>query len=118
VSRDRVYLIYIGECIANVEELTAPGREAFMATRHEQAAVLYYLQTMAEATQQLSDELKTGHPEIDWEAIGGFRNRLVHGYLDVNMAIVWNVIENYLQPLKQAVETMLAGLDASESSNG
>ncbi|HVU10892.1 MAG TPA: HepT-like ribonuclease domain-containing protein [Phototrophicaceae bacterium] len=85
---DKVNLIYILDCIANVEELTAAGRSAFEAAKHDRAAVLYYLQTMAESTQRLSDLLKSAHPEIDWVGINGFRNRLVHGYLSVNADIL------------------------------
>jgi uncharacterized protein with HEPN domain len=66
---------------------------------------------MAESTQRLSDTIKATHPEIDWIAINGFRNRLAHGYLNVNVNIVWNVIENDLPPLKQAAEAMLQTLD-------
>ena len=49
---------------------------------------------MAETTQRLSEAVRLSHPEIDWLAISGFRNRLVHGYLNVNFKIVWSVVEN------------------------
>jgi uncharacterized protein with HEPN domain len=55
--------------------------------------------------------VKATRPEIDWMAISGFRNRLAHGYLEVNLDIVWNVIENNLPALKQAVEAMLQAVD-------
>lgn len=106
-NQDRVYLTYVLECIANIEELTVSGRAAFETAKHDRAAVLYYLQTMAESTQRLSDSLKNTHAEVDWIGISGFRNRLVHGYLDVNVDILWNVIEHYLPELRQAVEEML-----------
>jgi uncharacterized protein with HEPN domain len=91
--------------------LTAGGREAFAAATYDRAAALYYLQTMAESTQRLSDAVKATRPEIDWTAISGFRNRLALGYLEVNLDIVWNVIENNLPALKQAVEAMLQSVD-------
>jgi uncharacterized protein with HEPN domain len=114
-KEDRIHLTYILECIANVDELTASGREAFEAAKHDRAAVLYYLQTMAESTQRLSETIKASHAEIDWLAIAGFRNRLVHGYLNVNVDILWSVIENYLPGLKLSVGQMLAGLNDSEA---
>jgi uncharacterized protein with HEPN domain len=101
VSEDEIYLRYIIECIDNIEELAARGRQAVEAAKHDRAALLYYLHTMAEATQRLSESIIDAHPEIDWIAITGFRNRLVHGYLNVNMNIVWNVIEHDLPALKQ-----------------
>ena len=113
-DQDAVYLTHILECIANIQELTANGRDAFEAVKHSRAAVLYYLQTMAESTQRLSDALKDTHPEVDWIAISGFRNRLVHGYLAVNFDIVWNVIEQYLPGLRQAASDLLESLDTSD----
>jgi len=104
-------VVHILETIADVEELVSGGHEVFLSTKHDRAAALYYLQTMAESTQWLSDAIKATHPEIDWMAISGFRNRLAHGYLNVNVNIVWNVIENDLPPLKQAAEAMLQVLD-------
>ena len=114
MTDDRAYLIYISECITNIKELAAQGREAFMAAKHDQAAVFYYLQTLAESTQRLSEALKTQHPEINWVRIGDFRNRLVHGYLSVNLKIVWEIIEKDLEPLHIAVVAMVAVQDQAE----
>jgi uncharacterized protein with HEPN domain len=118
VIRDRAYLVYITEAIASVHDLTAQGREAFSAAKHDQAAVLYYLQTLTEVTQRISEELKASHPEIDWIAIAGFRNRLVHGYLTVNLDIVWSIVENHLGPLQSVVDAMLQVLDEQEQGSG
>ena len=118
MSDDRVYLAHIIEMIDNIDELSARGHEAFMATKHDQAAALYYLQTMAESSQRLSDPIKATHPEIDWTAISGFRNRLVHGYLEVNMDIVWNVMVNDLPDLRRAAVAMLQAMDSAEPPAG
>lgn len=114
-KEDRIHLTYILECIVSIEELTAAGREAFEGAKHDRAAALYYLQTMAESTQRLLDRVKANHPEIDWTGISGFRNRLVHGYLDVNIDILWRVIENDLPALKQAVSDMRERLNDTEA---
>ena len=114
MSDDRVYLAYILECITNIEDMTRNGRTAFESVKHHRAAALYYLQTMSETTQRISDSLKASHSDVDWVAISGFRNRLVHGYLDVDMDVVWSVIKNYLPGLKQAIVTMFEQLDEGE----
>ena len=61
-----------------LEENTSGGREAFLASLTHQDAVLRNLQTMAEATQRLSAASKSRQPIIDWRALAGFRNVLVH----------------------------------------
>jgi len=108
---DHVHLTYILECIANLKELTSEGRAPFEARKHARAAALYYLQTLAESTQRLSESSKAAHPEIDWVGIKGFRHRLVHGYLNINVDILWNVIEQSLPELEHAIHEMLNTLD-------
>lgn len=66
---DSIYLRHILEAIRRVEENTAPGYEAFMSSHTLQDAVLRNLQTMAEATQRLSDTTKQLQKSIDWRAI-------------------------------------------------
>lgn len=62
---------------------------------------------MAESTQRLSDDLKTSTIDIDWRALSGFRNVLVHDYLDgIDLNRIWDIVENYLPDLKQAVEAI------------
>jgi uncharacterized protein with HEPN domain len=70
--------------------------------------VLRNLQVLAESTQRLSDGSKARRPEVDWRAIAGFRNVLVHDYLGVDAAAIWKVVQADLPVLKEAVANMLA----------
>jgi len=66
------------------------------------------LQIMAESTQRLSDRLKAQAPNVDWRALSGFRNILVHDYLGgISLSRVWDAVENNLPILKQEVQLML-----------
>jgi len=102
----RVYLIHIRDCIHRIEAYTVAGKSAFYNDLKTQDAVIRNLQTLCESTQRLPDAWKALCPEIDWRTIGDFRNVLAHQYLDIDLDIVWNVIENYLPELKQAIESI------------
>ncbi|MCC7106579.1 MAG: DUF86 domain-containing protein [Chloroflexi bacterium] len=91
---DRVYLVFISERIARIRQYTSDGERAFLEDLKTQDAVLRNLQVLAESTQRLSPELKALHPELNWRAIAGFRNVLVHDYLGVIPARVWESIAN------------------------
>jgi uncharacterized protein with HEPN domain len=82
-DRDRRFLTYISEAISLIEQRTQEGRDAFLSDIDIQDAVLWRLQTLAEATNRLPLEVKARHPEIRWRAIYGFRNIAAHGYLDL-----------------------------------
>jgi uncharacterized protein with HEPN domain len=106
---EKLYLIHISECIERIEKfISAGGKEAFMGSDLIQDAVIRNLQTMSESTTRLSDELQGKYPEVEWFKIRGFRNVLVHDYLGVDLARIWNIIENDLPKLKLAVRKILA----------
>ena len=104
---DNLYLIHISECLTRIQEYTAAGKDHFMADTKTQDAVLRNLQTLAESTQRLSDELKAAHPDVDWRGIAGFRNILVHNYLGINLIRVWEIVEHDVPDLKRKIETIL-----------
>ncbi len=105
---DKLYLIHISECIERIESYVKQmDKEEFMSSTLVQDAVLRNLQTMAESTQRLSEEIKESQPKIDWFRIAGFRNVLVHDYLGVDVETIWNIVEKELPVLKKAIRAMM-----------
>jgi uncharacterized protein with HEPN domain len=97
---DGLYLVHIHECIQRIEQYVREGREAFMRSTLVQDGVIRNLQVMAESTQRLSDAFKQQHSKVDWRALSGFRNVLVHDYLGVDKDRVWQIVERNLPELK------------------
>lgn len=104
---DRLYLIHIQECIERIEEYTQEGKEKFITSTKTQDAVLRNLHTLAESTQRISTARKEKHTAVDWQAIAGFRNVLVHDYLGIDTERIWHIIQNDLPSLKQTILAML-----------
>jgi uncharacterized protein with HEPN domain len=112
MNDDRLYLIHIDECIRRIESyVAAGGRDGYRMSTLIQDAVLRNLQTLAESTQRLSDQIKATHTETDWRRLAGFRNILVHDYFGIDLDRVWNIIEHELPSLKTSVQTMFKELD-------
>lgn len=107
IGRDRRHLNYIRDSIALIEGRTRSGRDAFLKDVDAQDAVLWRLETLAEATGKLSGELKQRHPQVRWRAIYGFRNIAAHGYLDLQLDLVWEIIQLHLSDLKAVVDEEL-----------
>ncbi|MEC4812933.1 MAG: DUF86 domain-containing protein [Scytonema sp. PMC 1069.18] len=101
-----VYLIHIRDCISRIKQYTVEGKEVFFQDIKTQDAVLRNLQVMCESVQKLPRDWKNTYPEIEWSNIAGFRNKLTHEYLSVDLDIVWRVIERYLPDLEKTVEAM------------
>jgi uncharacterized protein with HEPN domain len=71
-----------------------------------QDAVIRNLQTLAESSQRLSNEIKATEAQTPWRELAGFRNVIVHGYLGVDLGAVWLVVEQDLPALSDAVSRM------------
>jgi len=106
VRHDRLYVLHVIECVQRIGRYCQNGEEAFRESQLVQDAVLRNLQTLAESTQRISDQLKSLHPEIDWRAIAGFRNVLVHDYLGINLERVWEIVSVHLPVLGSQMEAI------------
>ncbi len=98
----------MGECIERIREYTAGERSHFKVSRLVQDAVIRNLQTLTESSQRLSDDVKATEPQIPWRDLAGFRNVIVHGYLGIDLAAIWLVVEQDLPPLGAALARMVA----------
>ena len=108
---ERVCLGHIRRCISRIEEYVSGSPEAFSSSHLVQDAVLRNLQTMAESTQRLSPAAKERHPDVDWTALGGLRNVLVHAYLGVDLDQIQRAIEQDMPRLKTACQSLLEDLE-------
>jgi uncharacterized protein with HEPN domain len=72
-------------------------------------AVVRNLEIIGEAARNLPEEIKgkSDISELEWKKITGLRNILIHEYFGVNFHVVWDIIQNKLEPLKLACEKLL-----------
>ena len=79
----------------------------FEKSRLHQYAVLKAIEVIGEAATRVSAETKKNQPEVPWSEIIGMRNRLVHGYFEVNLKRVWDTVQNDLPALIDQVEQIV-----------
>lgn len=86
---DSAYIHHISDAIKALEKYSSSHdfRE-FQENEWDQAAVTKYLEIIAEASNQMSKELKSDQPQIPWRKIANFRNILIHEYFDVDLKLV------------------------------
>jgi uncharacterized protein with HEPN domain len=65
------------------------------------------LEVIGEAAYGISPSFRERHPDIAWKQMSGMRNRLIHGYYDVNLDIVWKTITEDLPVLIEQLENVL-----------
>ena len=62
-------------------------------------ALVQAVQIVGEAAGRISVEGRTELSAIPWGAMIGMRNRLVHGYMDIDKEILWNTVTERLPDL-------------------
>jgi uncharacterized protein with HEPN domain len=70
------------------------SKAEFIANVQLQDSVIRRLLVIAEAARRVSETTRKTLPNISWQEINGMRNRLVHEYDDVNLNIVWDVVQS------------------------
>ncbi len=70
-------------------------------------AVVRALEIIGEAAKRLPKTLRNQHPEIPWSDMAGMRDRIIHGYDNVNLKIVWDTVKNRIPKLKPQIQQIL-----------
>ena len=79
----------------------------FYSDERTQLAVLYEITIIGEVVKRLSPDFRQSHPDIQWRQIAGMRDSLVHDYDEVNLNLVWQVIENFIPELLDYITPVL-----------
>ena len=72
--------------------------------------IIYNIQVLGEAANNVSDEMCAKHPEIDFQGWASMRHRLVHDYANIDLNIVWNAICYDLPKLEKALRPIVDAL--------
>lgn len=92
------------EIISFTEDI---DQKEFENDRKLQLSVVHLLEIIGEAGNQVSEGIKEKYRSIPWKRIIGMRNRLIHGYFDIDLKIVWNTVREDIPPLINQIEELL-----------
>lgn len=70
-------------------------------------AVVRSLEIIGEATKKIPADFKVNWKSIPWKNMAGMRDRLIHNYMGVNYALVWDVIINKIPDLNKQISAVL-----------
>ncbi len=102
-----IYLKDIRESIQKLEEyIKNISKSDFLASSEKQDAVLRRLIVIGEAVRNLPDTFKAEFPNIPWRTIVGLRNFVIHEYIDIDWAIIWDTVKIGIPELKQHIQTL------------
>lgn len=104
-------LKHVLDAIAKVERyLDGLDSQAFQTDELRVDAVVRNIEIIGGAITCLDSGLKAKHPQVEWRFATAIRNRLIHGYFDVDAEIVWNTAHDDLPILKNEIQRILETL--------
>ena len=92
------------------------SKEGFLDDKRTQQAVILNIVIIGEAATKLLKDYEfflDRYPEVPWRSMKGMRNRIAHGYFDINLDVVWETAQTALPqlllslpPVREAAENM------------
>jgi uncharacterized protein with HEPN domain len=84
-------------------------KNAFLEDKRTQQAIIMSLIILGEAATKVMDgypEFAQAHAEVPWRNMRGMRNRIAHGYFDINLDVGWNTVQIALPELLEQLPSV------------
>ena len=109
-SRLPDYLDHMRQAVADAQSFTEGMAQAdFLQDKRTQQAVVMSLIVLGEAATKVMDQhpaFAELHNHIPWRSMRGMRNRIAHGYFDINLDVVWDTVQTALPELKSQLAAL------------
>jgi uncharacterized protein with HEPN domain len=79
--------------------------------------VVRALEIVGEAAKRLSPEFRAQYPAVPWKKMAGMRDRIIHGYDNVNLNIVWQVVQEDIPHVRPHLQQILADYSDDDPLN-
>ena len=97
------------------------GKDDFLADKRTQQAVIMNFIIIGEAATKVMDgyaEFTQAHPEVPWRSMRNMRNRMAHGYFDINLDVVWETVHEWLPALLKQLPAVRQEADDEDRNVG
>lgn len=103
-----IYLLHMLDELEFIRQSTdGVTEEAFLANPLLQHGIVRAIEVLGEAVKNISDPFRDAHPEIPWRDIAGMREKFIHGYFEIELDLVWDIVQRDVPDLQQKIERLL-----------
>ena len=107
-KKDRVRLLDMRDHAREaLDFISGKSRSDLQDVRWLNLSLVRLLEIVGEAANRVSDQTRSEYPSVQWRQIIALRNRLIHGYNQVDFDILWEILQEDIPRLLSALETIL-----------
>lgn len=108
----REYKLYIQDILDAIKEIEVfvgeMDYDQFFNDSKTKSAVVWKIETIGEASNNIPRTIKTKYKEIPWKDMARIRDKIAHFYFGINYKIVWEVIKKRLPEIKPVIIKILS----------
>jgi uncharacterized protein with HEPN domain len=109
---DSIRLQHILEAIHEIETyLVSSDFTEFMNNSRMRFACIKQMEIIGEASNHISEDIKSKFTDIEWAQIIGMRNIFFHEYFGIDTNLVWEIIKNDIPDLKEKISAVVSSLE-------
>ena len=108
---DLPYINHILDAINDIQEsVKSISKEEFLDNKDIRDANIRRLEIIGEAVKNLSEDFKNKNKSVEWKKIAGTRDVLIHAYFDVDVDLLWAILEKDIPELKLKIRKAIIEL--------
>jgi len=105
---DRVRILHMIDATGSVEQFAAGRKRDDLDTDQMLLfAIVRAIEVIGEAASKVTNETQAASPEVPWASIVGMRNRLIHGYFDIDSDVVWKTVTEEIPDLRRSLKSLV-----------
>ncbi len=81
--------------------------DTFASDETLRRAFVRSLEIVGEAAKKVPEDFRAQHPVVEWRAMAGMRDRLIHDYFGVDFELVWDVVRRHVPALRTQIAAIL-----------
>ncbi len=92
-------------------------RQTLSQDRKLELALVRLIEVVGKAASRVSAGTREKHPEVPWRETSSMRNRLIHGYDEVDLDVLWNTVQHDLPSLIAVLENVIRDEGSSATAS-
>ena len=97
----------LDECSYISKRAKGVGKREFVQDETLRRAFVRSIEVVGEATKRVPLEFRQKYSRVDWKAMAGMRDKLIHDYFGIDYELVWDVVTNKIPALKKELERII-----------